>query len=1260
MSISPNKTGLYGYLKKCKSINLLFLSILCFSTPLFAVATYTKGHTAAELAAKIEGNGITITNAVIRRGDTDQTAIFEDGVTGAGLDIDEGILLTCMDADNAFEENENTGQSTDNPDITPDSDLTAIDPNAVYDTVVLEFDVTLDENTHLLLINYQFASDEYNEYVGSVYNDAFGFFISGGDLNQTYNIARVVDPQTFTTVDNLANFPPVTVNNVNNGTLGALADGTPTDLTNSQYFIDNDDQSGGAPVEVEFDGLTVGLNATLDNLTPGETYHFKMALADTGDSAWDTGVFVNSIQGIRSPQICYDYAYKQNNRFFTESYGDSDGPHIVGDVVAGTPVEVSLYIKNQEDSEVPATNVKVNIQDLNSSQVTYISDSVYVTDPGATAPRNIPDGTEGMTATTTSISNIPIEDVDSLDYFFTSYSLDPAVDTLNTPINALVSYTLRIELSSTQSIDINRTGVIDEDTPLCLAGGSQYVVQDGIFNVEHASLYGSQKYNLPTQVARRPDNFKIVSYSENDFNQRADLNTSVFVELIDAGGFQDISAACNNPDSALTERVAVHMANGVADFDETVIINNSLDATKTVEDFFGNARESTAFRVSYNYLADENESLVDTRSDGSGGWYVDNFNELAAGVVGANLELGLPVNEQNKCREDVVVLSYLPNGNIKTETFTTMPQACGNASDTNSITARELATCMQCIFGFNTKRICARDNFATRPESLKVSIFDNQESTTDTDPKIEVPNEGKISAGYNYRYDVNATSHTDNNAVPGYTRYYGMSNLSDHNITYYWRPLTTLGGCNDTTDKYPSIRIIDGEAVNNQNRSNNVGRYELEMRDIGWTKADQSPPHHTTNYFLSGNDCDITSSSTPAAGTQLTRGTVGCITSSNNVNADNTALNTEDYNITVRPYDLNISSVTLNKGISNTPIVGNDYVYYNNVSNDANMSVRYSGQIRAVGANSVPLSNFVSDCYAEDITLELNTSALPATPLFKYRLLETNASNGLIFSDTEGNNAGATTLDPVDINSTNFLPSSFGLSDMALNVNFDRNVTGAINPLTITYNSFNVSCKTPLNCESYADMSPNHLPDSNITSLIPVTHIYGRQHVPRHRSPTATALVPIYYEFYCDSLTGCNIGSHAANPALSPNALLSPDDVRWYIQSMHDVNIDGNATSTQARNAADNAQFPGATNMDINSTADGATYTYSGGKGYPYKVTMEVTVPDWLVYNRYDATADVNTFELEFSTTGQMVGQDGSLMQVDSNASAVTNRRIEW
>ncbi len=128
--------------------------------------------------------------------------------------------------------------------------------------------------SNTLSFQYVFASDEYNEYVASQFNDVFGFFVNG------QNVAKL--PGTNTNVS---------INNVNNG-CSANCRGTNPVPTNPQFFRNND-RASGAPLDTEMDGMTVvlSINATVN---PGVANRIKLAVADAGDSALDSAVFIKA------------------------------------------------------------------------------------------------------------------------------------------------------------------------------------------------------------------------------------------------------------------------------------------------------------------------------------------------------------------------------------------------------------------------------------------------------------------------------------------------------------------------------------------------------------------------------------------------------------------------------------------------------------------------------------------------------------------------------------------------------------------------------------------------------------------------------------------------------------------------------------------------------------------------------------------------------------------------------------------------------
>ncbi len=201
--------------------------------------------------------------------------IFTDGMDVFGFE--SGIILSSGDIDNIVGPNVSDGITAVNGSP-GDADLDALIPGfSTFDATILEFDFECD---YLQVISFQyvFASDEYNEYVNSNFNDVFGFFVNG------VNIAVI--PETTT---------PVSINNLNCGNPFGTADNY------CALFINNDLNDGGGAEETEMDGFTVILTAT-SKINPG-TNHIKLAIADAGDRILDSNVLLRGESFVCAPPI---------------------------------------------------------------------------------------------------------------------------------------------------------------------------------------------------------------------------------------------------------------------------------------------------------------------------------------------------------------------------------------------------------------------------------------------------------------------------------------------------------------------------------------------------------------------------------------------------------------------------------------------------------------------------------------------------------------------------------------------------------------------------------------------------------------------------------------------------------------------------------------------------------------------------------------------------------------------------------------------
>ncbi len=262
--------------KLARSLFGVFLLLAMFACIDNAMAlNVTTTNDPAVLSAAIEGPGVTIqdyswypdpypkySGAAIAAG------TFTNGYSEIG--IDSGIILTTGRA--SFAEFPNYWNNAQAINSEPgDDDIDAILPEAdaiSLDRAALEFWFTTESGE--LYITYVFGSEEFDEFVGSNYDDIFAFFVNGRNM-------AVLPGNTGDLVQ---------VNNIYN---------------DAHIFIDNNVRYS-PPVTVEYDGLTVRLTACLTGLDPDEVHHIKMVIADVtqeGDELkgyqYDSAVFIDSI-----------------------------------------------------------------------------------------------------------------------------------------------------------------------------------------------------------------------------------------------------------------------------------------------------------------------------------------------------------------------------------------------------------------------------------------------------------------------------------------------------------------------------------------------------------------------------------------------------------------------------------------------------------------------------------------------------------------------------------------------------------------------------------------------------------------------------------------------------------------------------------------------------------------------------------------------------------------------------------------------------
>lgn len=232
-----------------------------FSFSASAQLTVTTDLSQAQVADLLEGLGVSVSNVQI-----DCPGVSMGQFSGMSeLGIGQGLVLTTGHAADVAANASFFANST--MDGAGDADLTTIIGYPTYDACAVSFDCIPTGDT--LAFNFAFGSEEYPEFVGGNFNDVFGIFMSGPGINGPY----------ANNAENIAWVPgtnvPASINNVN-------------DATNAAYYNANDNG-----VAFSYDGFTDNF-PVFAVVQPGETYHFKVVVADAADQVFDSGVVLEA------------------------------------------------------------------------------------------------------------------------------------------------------------------------------------------------------------------------------------------------------------------------------------------------------------------------------------------------------------------------------------------------------------------------------------------------------------------------------------------------------------------------------------------------------------------------------------------------------------------------------------------------------------------------------------------------------------------------------------------------------------------------------------------------------------------------------------------------------------------------------------------------------------------------------------------------------------------------------------------------------
>ncbi|MES2701017.1 MAG: choice-of-anchor L domain-containing protein [Bacteroidota bacterium] len=346
------------YLSFC----VLLAAVLCLPAASQAQLTLVPAATAATLANKLVGSGVVVYGATLTC-----AGIANATFTGTStLPFDSGIVLTSGRAQTlgaTWGCNGAASNFATTANGTPgDPMLTALAGQPTFDACILEFNFRPAGDT--VKFNYVFGSEEYPEWACSSFNDVFGFFITGPGYGAPTNLALVPG----TTI-------PVSINSVNSAPVGtgfgiatcnAMGPGAPFGV----YYVNN-----STSATIVYDGTTTLLQAVAP-VTPCDTYHLKIGIADGTDQSYDSGVFLEagslSSTGISITPLGMnpgdtivggEYCVRGclPGKFVFSRSGTTALPFVIHYVIGGTAVNGYDYATIADSVVIPASDTSVTL-----------------------------------------------------------------------------------------------------------------------------------------------------------------------------------------------------------------------------------------------------------------------------------------------------------------------------------------------------------------------------------------------------------------------------------------------------------------------------------------------------------------------------------------------------------------------------------------------------------------------------------------------------------------------------------------------------------------------------------------------------------------------------------------------------------------------------------------------------------------------------------------------------------------------------------
>ena len=549
------------------------------------------------------------------------------------------------------------------------------------------------------------------------------------------------------------------------------------------------------------------------------------------------------------------------------------------------------------------------------------------------------------------------------------------------------------------------------------------------------------KNALFTQIANKTFTVEVVSL-DLDLTTLEDTDNSVLLEVVDASGITSEQSTC----------------------DAAPIIYED-DANMGVT-FNNNDRENKIITIS---KANKNATFRMKFVDWDGLWQIGGNNCSGTSSMTGNLK-GVPqcyngTTEDNYNIKNPLFDLFNSVGLDVSECTIGASRACYSNYDVDTIEPPEYRHeygCIACLLDAAPNYVCARDNFAIRPETYSIDM-----------------NETQLIGGRTYQLDINATQSGVDTNTSGYTQ--TIDNNVDKNATDVLDlPATCTTLVSNVTLFTSDIIFNNGASQTYSYTYPNVGDINITITDAEWTQVDQSA--YNGKAF---SDCiEGSSSNTPDA-----NGKIGCLVSG-----------MQQFEFVPKEFQNTLDVENFNDGL---------FTY---ISNDVNMSAKLVFQATAVLDNNSTATNYTAGCFSKDVNSTFTLISNPSNWLNG----NPDAINRIVYFDDSNTTSLLSSIGGVGILASGEGNFTNGITNSTeARFNISRSDTNPDEPFNITRDDFNISINDE---NSVTGSGYSATADTN------TTFYYGRSHGPDQRFIGNTGVASVLYEVYCDSCDRTAIG----------------------------------------------------------------------------------------------------------------------------------------